>query len=1370
MPDQYTPDMQGAIERQQRLDLGQPPDQVADWEQQQRAGMLSLGAKPADVDRYWGQTTPDTKALNNYVTGNLANLSPEGQAKVAENSYQMLAAGWQHGDIGLALNKPDLQGNPNSGIMGNISYAVGQAAGDLPAMVGGFFAGGGVGGPVGAAVGTMAAPEAIRRILMDQYDHPEGVRNVKDLWDRSVDIAWGTAKAGIVGGVMGPAGTLGGSLGEKVIGGALARGVGSAAGMTAAVAGVGAGLEGHMPSYQDVATAGAMIVGFHVAGTVVGATGRFQLNSAGEAARQGVAQTYAETGQSPDTIAKAVATDPGLFGQVLGTAPSGEKVITDLPKAPEVKPFDQTKAAKAAEVSKENPPTPAAPGNEEQQADQRPLAEAALKSTLGEEYNEDIVKYDIATLPDDLVKRVDDVIVAQQDGVSAARAWVQGDRDIRSLPIHTQRLLEWAEIQGHLEGTSYAGKLDTSLAKGDGVDPATLPEHGVPEEPVKSLAEGEQPTLKDDLATVRSTIMPPSDKPGWFAPFMDWRNLFSMPSAQFTPARTLDLEHGVQAGQAGVERILRMGLLGVRSRIQSILRYGPIEPVAGSDWDYRPAIREDGSIIEGSPQAAYEAIAKAGGNKTDFFSYLTSGLTVEQAERGFDTGIDFNAALRIWNDPDMIAKYAGAAKLWREFTDGVPNLMSAEGRMSTKLAQAWKDLNRTYVTIQRVQDPTFNARDATRAFGYKGIAKARTGGDSKFIDPEVSSIANAAWQIGESSRNKATLMLIDEMRKRDPNSMVLKDTLLPNEIEDIKPVMDNAGNMQMVPPDLAPAIAQARILQRASGRAGPDDFVAYQPDGSVQIWTAQDKNLAQIAAYHSLGDPGWGWSILHKSADIARLGITANLGFTTRAVWHQQIAQAVSFGHGMVPFQSLMEGIGHVIGQDDVYQNWLRNGGGGTFMGLDRLADTSHVHTLFRDGATIDNVMNVMKHPIDSLLALDHLAQEAGRVGTAKHLVDNEGKTWSQAAEMSRTAALDFAEKSTSNFVNNWQRSVPFMNVGFKDLEQVGRAIQDDPAGFLTRGFLYVGVPTLALSALNGFVDQYLPDDQKYSEIPDAYRMMFWITPPINGHRLWMPKPYVMSMLFADPVEAFTQWAFKERQMQPHEVLSLFGHQALPSSMPTLFSPVAEELANKSLYTGRPLIPDSLAKASGYMQYTPNTTETAKRVAELIGPTRMDIGNVSPITIQNYVQEWGGSMPMQILRAMEMPFRPPSRPADVTDIPMVGSFFRRTPGMGADSIQHFYDEMDSATATREDLKLAMKTGDLSKITDAEDMQFAGSMTGFTKALSNITTVIKAINDSDMPSSDKISLSDRLSGQAILMARQGTEMLDLLKKAHDTQTR
>jgi len=261
-----------------------------------------------------------------------------------------------------------------------------------------------------------------------------------------------------------------------------------------------------------------------------------------------------------------------------------------------------------------------------------------------------------------------------------------------------------------------------------------------------------------------------------------------------------------------------------------------------------------------------------------------------------------------------------------------------------------------------------------------------------------------------------------------------------------------------------------------------------------------------------------------------------------------------------------------------------------------------------------------------------------------------------------------------------------------------------------------------------------------------------------------------MSMLFADPVEAFTQWAFKERQMQPHEVLSLFGHQALPSGMPTLFSPVAEELANKSLYTGRPLIPDSLSKASGYMQYTPNTTETAKHVAELIGPTRMDIGNVSPITIQNYVQEWGGSMPMQILRAMEMPFRPPSRPADVADIPMVGSFFRRTPGMGADSIQHFYDEMDSATATREDLKLAMKTGDLSKITDAEDMQFAGAMTGYTKALGNITTVIKAVNDSPMPSSDKISLSDRLSGQAILMAKQGTELLDQLKKAHDTQTR
>jgi hypothetical protein len=1146
--------------------------------------------------------------------------------------------------------------------------------------------------------------------------------------------------------------------------------------MTAAVAGVGSALDGHMPSFQDVATAGAMIVGFHVAGTVVGATGRFVANDAGDAARRGVGAVYAETGLPPEKVVEITATDPGLAREAVAPfAPSGEPNIKGFPKMAEPKPFDAPKAAEIGKLIKENRATPAGGTEGEQQQegeevlkvetdkglidDLRPAASAALEKTLGDEYNKAFVEHDLATLPEDLITRVDDMMVAQQDGVMAARAWIQGGRDIRDLPIHTQRILEQAESQGSTEGTSYVEKLDTGLAKAGGVNPDSLP---------AAEAVTEHPTLAADIATVRTQLMPPSEKEGWFAPFKDWRNLFTMPASQFTPARTLDLEHGVEAGQSGIERILRMGLLGARSRIQSILQYGPLEPVPGKDWDYRPVLGDDGQPLKGSPLAAYKAIEEAGGNKSDFFAMMSAGLTMEQAERGFDTGIDFNAALRVWKNPEMQAKYGPAIKLWREFTDGVPDLMAKEGRLAPKLADAWKTLNQTYVTIQRIQDPTFNARDATRAFGYKGIAKARTGGDAKFIDPEVSTISNAAWQIAESSRNKATVLLRQEMQKYDPDAMILKDTIEPNEAEDMKPIMDNNGDMIPVAADIAPAVAQARILQRASGRAGPDDFVEYNPDGSVSIWTAKDKNLAQIAGFHSLGDPGWGWGVLHKAADLARMGITANLGFTTRAVWHQQIAQAVTFGHGMVPFQSLIEGWSHAVGHDEVYQNWLRNGGGGTFMGIERLEQGSQLQKMFRDGFTYDNVMNVMKHPIDSLLALDHLAQEAGRVGTAKHLVENEGKTWSEAADMSRTAALDFAEKSTSNFINNWQRAVPFMNVGIKDLEQVGRAIQDNPAGFLARGFTYLTVPTLALSALNGFMDQYLPDNQKYSEIPEAYRMMFWISPPVNGHRLWMPKPYVMSMLFADPAEAFTQWAFGNRQMAPHEMLSLFGHQVLPSAMPTLAAPVYEELSNKSLYTGRPLIPDSLAKAAGYMQYTANTTEAAKEIAKLIGPTRMNIGDISPITIQNYVQNWGGTMPMQIMRTLDMAWKPPGRPWDIADFPMVGSFTRRNPGMGADSIEHFYDLVNDVTKTRETLRLAMKTGDFSQIQDAEEMQYANTMTGYTKALNNITTIIKAVNESDMPNNEKVSTSDTLTAQAIQMAKQGSELIEALKAAHEAR--
>ncbi len=307
----------------QYQDAGFGSDQIDDFVNKTTDQYRSAGFNDDQIKQYWGtkERKPDNSAIQEHVKGNMAlneykNPHDPQTPVAAENIWDAMKAGWQTGVTGLWLNnkKPDTYVPQDASRWLKIASSMASMAGDLPAMVAGGTAGAAAGagagtftvpgvgtiagGVVAGAAGAFAAPAAMRKMLMDEYDHPEGVRNASDFANRVVGATWEAAKGGITGAASALAGGWGGALYGTA--GKLAAEVGA---MTT----VSSALEGHLPDADEFINGAIAIGGLHAAGS-------FMPNK--------MRRVYADTGSRPPDVIETADKDPAFKGELLGIDPS----------------------------------------------------------------------------------------------------------------------------------------------------------------------------------------------------------------------------------------------------------------------------------------------------------------------------------------------------------------------------------------------------------------------------------------------------------------------------------------------------------------------------------------------------------------------------------------------------------------------------------------------------------------------------------------------------------------------------------------------------------------------------------------------------------------------------------------------------------------------------------------------------------------------------------------------------------------------------------------------------------------------------------------------------------------------------------------
>ena len=202
-----------------------------------------------------------------------------------------------------------------------------------------------------------------------------------------------------------------------------------------------------------------------------------------------------------------------------------------------------------------------------------------------------------------------------------------------------------------------------------------------------------------------------------------------------------------------------------------------------------------------------------------------------------------------------------------------------------------------------------------------------------------------------------------------------------------------------------------------------------------------------------------------------------------------------------------------------------------------------------------------------------------------------------------------------------------------------------------------------------------------------------------------VPKPFELGLLFGTGAERFLDYYYDKDPDAINDFLNTFikgvASSALP--IPDVGKPFFEAWSNKSLFTGQPIIPNSIKNLPTEYQVTNYTSETSKLIGSLIRKiTGDDFSSVSsPVQIDNAIRSITGPIGRAFTQGIdkillesgtiEDPILPEKR---LTEQFFFKVFAARDPDRNAEPIQDFYDEFNKIRKRQAAVKKFQDAGQL----------------------------------------------------------------------------
>ena len=737
-------------------------------------------------------------------------------------------------------------------------------------------------------------------------------------------------------------------------------------------------------------------------------------------------------------------------------------------------------------------------------------------------------------------------------------------------------------------------------------------------------------------------------------------------------------------------------------------------------------------------------------------AYAVSKRALELEARGIKTGVPLEAA------QETVAQgkqYQGTFEQLKTYQTHTLEYLRDSGILSDKGFQKMQEANQDYVPFYRLMDEAGGPNGPGKGLSVRSPIKKIAGSTRQIVDPLESIIKNTYLYVQLAERNRALSALAD---LADSAGKAGKEVMM-RVTSEARPVKDAEATQFMKENGVESPEALQIFRPKTMGLR--NDEIALYRDGVREVYQVSPDVATAVRALDQQS-VGLAVKMMRAPARWLRAGTTIAPDFTARNFIRDQLT---AFNLGQLGFQPVIDsirGLGSLFAKDADYQNFLKSGGANSAMvAIDRDYIEQNIFKLERDTGLMSKAWNVVKSPLEMLRVVSELVENSTRLGEYKRLTQGKVDPQSimQGGMSAREVTLDFqrigAQTRSLNMI------IAFWNASVQGLDKTVRAFKDKPMETSLKLGLSVTLPSVLLWLHN-------KDDPRWGEIPNWQKNLFWIV-MTKDHIYRIPKPMELGIIFGSLPERVLE-AYHGANPQAFKDLGSSLLQAMtPSYVPTFLVPVVEQFANRSTFTGNPIVPASMEGILPEYQYTDYTSESGKLLGKFAAtmPGLKDTSFSSPAVIENYIRAWSGTLGMYALKLADQAListgtvPDPVKPAStLADIPVIKAFVIRYPSAGAQSIQDFYDAYEKTNTRLNTIKFLAHSGDvksaldLMKVQQSENDMFL--LTGIKEALATQTKYVRLVNQNpQITPSEKRQLIDGVYYMMIQSAKQGNELMN-----------
>ena len=618
----------------------------------------------------------------------------------------------------------------------------------------------------------------------------------------------------------------------------------------------------------------------------------------------------------------------------------------------------------------------------------------------------------------------------------------------------------------------------------------------------------------------------------------------------------------------------------------------------------------------------------------DFRNYIVAKHSLEVTAQGKITGIlDEDAQEVVDAAPD---KYQKVLKDLVEYQDALLKLLVDSGVMSADAAKKMREMYPNYVPFYRVFEEDVNTIAAYMSKGgfanLRNPVKMMKGSTREILDPLESIVKNTYLFVNIAERNSVGRAIVELAESKEGSGRFVEK-------------VDTRYN-----------VAKENIL--TIYRDGKAEKYQLEPD-LYRATLALDKDAANILV-----------KILSYPASWLRAGATLSPDFILRNPFRDQYNAFINSKYGFIPGVDLIRGIFHYLKKDDLYWQFMNSGAASaTLVSLDRDYLQKNVKELLKNKSKQEKILTALNPKewansfIEMLRELSEMGEYGTRIGEFAKGV-RSGADPAEAALSARDVTLDFGRMGTHTKQAN--RIIAFMNATVQGMDKMRRQFIEKPLQTTLRAVISITLPSVLLFLANH-------DDDRYKELPQWQKDLFWIILTENNiYRI--PKPFEMGILFGSVPERVLAWILENDPKAFDGIGETISEAALPGYIPTAMIPIIEAFANKSYFTGRPIVPQREEKLEPRYQYGPYTTETAKSIGNIL--------NLSPRMIENFIRGYTGGLGMYSIKFAEGIgevtgiMGDTSKPSlSASEYPVLKAFMAKE-YINSQSVQDFYDELN----------------------------------------------------------------------------------------------